>query len=167
MGHKEHKAHAPAHVRCWIITVSDTRTPETDKSGKLIRDLLHSAGHATAGYQIFPDEPSRIRDALNTIGSQESAGAVILTGGTGISRRDGTVDVAESLFEKRLDGFGELFRSLSYAEIGSSAMLSRAAAGTFQNKVLFCLPGSTAGVRLAMEKLILPELGHLIGELSR
>lgn len=167
MGHEEHKARAPVQVSCWVITVSDTRTIETDEGGRLIQGLLRSAGHTVSDYQILPDEPEQVRVALELIGNKNSSGAVIITGGTGISKRDGTVEVAEALIEKRLDGFGELFRFLSYGEIGSSAMLSRAVAGVFRGKILFCLPGSLGAVRLAMEKLILPELGHLVGEIGR
>lgn len=152
---------------CGVITVSDTRTPETDKSGRLIQDLLRDRGHEVGKYQIVPDEAPRIREALESLVLKNRVQAVILTGGTGISPRDGTVEVVGALLEKKLDGFGELFRSLSYSEIGSSAMLSRALAGVFSGRVIFCLPGSSGAVRLGMEKLILPELGHLCGEVSK
>ncbi len=167
MGHKEHKAEYPTHVVCGVITVSDTRTPETDKSGRLIQDLLLGEGHQVGDYQIVPDEAPRIRGALEGLASKNNVQAVILTGGTGVSQRDGTVEVVEALLEKELKGFGELFRYLSYGEIGSSAMLSRALAGVSAGKIIFCLPGSSAAVRLGMEKLILPELGHLVGEIAR
>lgn len=165
MGHKEHKASAPTRVRCAVITVSDTRTLETDSSGALIQKLLQEAGHDVVSRRIVKDDPSQIRDLIKD--SPAGAQAVILNGGTGISSRDGTHEAVVGILEKRIDGFGELFRRLSYDEIGPAAMLSRATAGTFGGRVIFSLPGSEAAVQLAMEKLILPELGHCVRELSR
>jgi len=165
MGHQEHKAKAPSTIGCMVVTISDTRTPETDESGRLIKQLLREHGHTIVADHLVKNEPAQIKELIKT--SQNGAQAIILTGGTGLSKRDNTYEAVVGLLEKRLDGFGELFRTLSYQEIGSSAMLSRATAGIYQGKVIFSLPGSEAAVRLAMEKLILPELGHIIHELNR
>jgi len=170
MGHQEHeqRAHAelPDPIRCGVITISDTRTPATDTSGAAIRAALEAAGQTVLRYQIVKDEPDRIAALV-----RELAGGgcqVILTnGGTGITRRDSTFEAIDALIEKRLPGFGELFRMLSYAEIGPAAILSRATAGTLGGALIFCMPGSTGAVRLAMEKLIIPELPHLIWETVR
>jgi molybdopterin adenylyltransferase len=144
-------------VSCAVITVSDTRTRETDRSGQLIQQLLEQSGHTIAHYAIVPDEPDQIRAQLDT-----NVDAIILSGGTGIAPRDTTYDAIEQLLEKTLPGFGEIFRSLSYADIGSRAMASRAIAGIYSGKLIFSLPGSSNAVKLAVEKLILPELVHLV-----
>jgi molybdenum cofactor biosynthesis protein B len=154
-------------VACAVLTVSDSRTAETDASGGLIRELLTGAGHSVCSYEILPDEPSRIRESLVGYGGNTNCQAVLVTGGTGLAVRDTTYEVVESLLDKRLQGFGELFRSLSYAEIGSAAMLSRAIGGSMDRTAVFSMPGSTPAVRLAMEKLILPELGHVVYVLTR
>ena len=170
MGHQEHeqraRAEAPEAIRCGVITISDTRTPETDASGAAIRAALDGAGQIVLRYQIVKDEPAQIAALVRDMAA---AGCqVILTnGGTGIARRDSTFEAIDALIEKRLPGFGELFRMLSYAEIGPAAMLSRATAGTIGGALIFCMPGSTGAVRLAMEKLIVPELPHLIWETVR
>jgi molybdenum cofactor biosynthesis protein B len=170
MSHQEHQQRAQAEVapsiRCGVITISDTRTPETDTSGATIRTLLEAAGHSVARYQVVKDEPDQIAALVREL----AAGGcqVILTnGGTGISRRDSTFEAIDALIEKRLPGFGELFRMLSYAEIGAAAMLSRATAGLLGSALVFCMPGSTGAVRLAMERLIIPQLPHLIWETIR
>jgi molybdopterin adenylyltransferase len=161
----EHRKAAVAGVRCAVLTVSDTRAPETDVSGRAIVDLLESAGHVVAKRQILRDEPKDVHAAvLEQIGGVD---AVITTGGTGITSRDSTYEAIAVLFEKRIDGFGELFRALSYQEIGSAAMMTRACAGVARGTVVFILPGSEHAVRLAMTKLILPELGHVVRELRR
>lgn len=170
MSHQEHeqraRAEAPGAIRCGVITISDTRTPETDTSGAAIRAALDSAGQSVLRYHIVKDEPAQIAALV-----RELAGAgcqVILTnGGTGIARRDSTFEAIDALIEKRLPGFGELFRMLSFAEIGPAAMLSRATAGTIDGALVFCMPGSTGAVRLAMEQLIIPQLPHLIWETIR
>lgn len=167
MGHKEHKAGSPATVDCMVVTISDTRTPETDESGRLIQDLLRKHGHRIGAYRLVRDEPAAIGELIRWAEGREEIHAIIFSGGTGISKRDSTYEAVAGLLEKRLDGFGELFRSLSYQEIGPAAMLSRAIAGIYRGKIIFALPGSSAAVRLAMEKLILPELGHLVGEAGR
>jgi molybdenum cofactor biosynthesis protein B len=150
-----------------VLTISDTRTPETDTSGNAIVDMLTQHGHTLAGRAIVRDDAAKIRQAIVAQLSDASAQVLITTGGTGITSRDSTYEVVINLLDKRLDGFGELFRVLSYQEIGASAMMSRACAGTAEGKILLCLPGSENAVRLGMTKLILPELGHLVRELSR
>jgi molybdopterin adenylyltransferase len=147
-------------VACAIVTVSDTRTVDTDTSGARIRELLEAAGHRVADYSILPDEPSIVRPRLVEL-IAESVEAVIVNGGTGLAPRDSTYEAVVGLLDKRIDGFGELFRSLSYAEIGAAAMLSRAVAGVAARTVIVSLPGSTKAVELALEKLLLPVLGHM------
>ena len=167
MSHAEHRAVAPSHVRCYVITVSDSRTEDTDTGGRLLRELLTEGGHPVLGHSIVRDDPAILRAAIERQLNVTEVQAVITTGGTGISRRDGSYEVVTELLDKRLDGFGELFRSLSFAEIGPSAMLSRACAGTARGKILVSLPGSQNAVRLGLTKLILPELGHLVREVTR
>jgi len=150
-----------------VITCSDTRSEENDSSGSLIQELLTAEGHEIAGYYIVKDEPEEIKRLLTSKSREDSAQAIIVNGGTGISQRDSTFEVIDALLEKRLDGFGELFRYLSFKEIGSSAMLSRATAGLFQGKAIFSLPGSEPAVRLAMKQLIVPEIGHIVGEMTK
>ena len=170
MGHQEHErraqAEAPRSIRCGIVTISDTRTRETDTSGAAIRAALEGHGHTVAGYAVVKDEPSEIVALVRDLAAS-GCQAILTNGGTGIARRDSTFEAIDGLLEKRLPGFGELFRMLSYADIGPAAMLSRATAGTFGGALIFCLPGSTGAVRLALEKLILPELPHLIWETLR
>ena len=143
------------------MTVSDTRTPENDTSGQLMQQALTAAGHQISAYTIVKDEPAEIRRLLQRFIAADDTDAVLLSGGTGLSPRDGTYEVVQSCLEKELPGFGELFRYLSYQEIGAAAMLSRATAGVASGTVIVAMPGSTAAVRLAMEKLILPELAHM------
>ena len=164
--HDEHRAEAPAHVSVFVVTCSESRDVAHDESGLTARHLLESSGHQLAGQAIVRDEPEAIRAQLQAA-REAGARAVVFTGGTGLGRRDVTVDTLEALFDKPLPGFGELFRALSFKDVGSAAWLSRAAAGTYQGMLLFALPGSPAAVRLALEKLILPELGHAVRELSR
>lgn len=148
-------------VSCAVVTVSDTRSPETDKSGQLIKQLLLEAGHRVGFYTILKDESAQIQSQLERLGTLDLE-AVIFNGGTGIAPRDTTYDALESQLEKTLPGFGELFRFLSYQEIGSRAIASRAIAGVYQSKLVFSLPGSTNAVKLAVQQLILPELTHLV-----
>ncbi|HYX91270.1 MAG TPA: molybdenum cofactor biosynthesis protein B [Myxococcaceae bacterium] len=162
----EHKAHAPARVNAFVITSSDTRTEASDDSGRLIKEKLEAAGHGVAGHRVVRDEPSELRQALEEAASA-GAGAVIINGGTGIGRRDQTIETLRPMLEKELPGFGEIFRTLSFEEIGSPAMFSRALAGTWRGMILFALPGSPQAARLAMDELILPELGHAVRELTR
>jgi molybdenum cofactor biosynthesis protein B len=147
-----------------VITVSDTRTPESDTGGALVAELLEAAGHPVAGREIVRDEPEAIRRALERALASDGVRAVVLTGGTGIAPRDRTPESVEPLLERVIPGFGELFRMLSYQEIGSAALLSRSLAGLARGRVVFVLPGSRGALRLALEKLILPELGHLSAE---
>ena len=155
-----HKQRAASSVACAVITVSDTRYADSDGSGKEICGRLETAGHRVVSYRIIPDDPERISAALRALTGDVAIDAVITSGGTGVAPRDNTFDVLERLLTRKLDGFGELFRSLSYAEIGSAAMLSRALGGLVGTTLVFSLPGSTAACRLGMEKLIVPELGH-------
>lgn len=159
-----HRKEAKAEVSVAIITVSDTRTLETDTGGLLVAELLEGAGHEVHDRQIVADEPEQIAAAARAGLEAEGVRAVILTGGTGVAPRDVTPESVEPLLERVIPGFGELFRMLSYEDIGSAALLSRALAGLAQGRVVFVIPGSRGAVRLAMEKLILPELGHLTAE---
>lgn len=162
MGHLEHKAGAPRATRCFVLTISDTRTEETDTGGRLVCSLLRDAGHQIVAKAIVRDDPEQVKAAVAQQLDNANVQVIITTGGTGISGRDTTVEAIDALLEKRLDGFGELFRMLSYHEIGAAAMMSRATGGVVARRVLFALPGSEAAVRLAMTKLIVPELGHLV-----
>ena len=161
----EHRKAAVTGVRCAVLTISDTRALETDLSGRAIVELLEGAGHAVAKRQILRDEPKDVYDAV--VSQLGGVDAIVTTGGTGISSRDSTFETVAGLLEKRLDGFGELFRALSYQEVGSAAMLTRAVAGVARGTAIFILPGSENAVRLGMTKLILPELGHVVRELRR
>lgn len=165
--HVEHRAHAPKSVRCFVVTVSDTRTDATDTSGRAIADLLTAAGHHLAGRTIVKDDPSLVRRTIEQQLANGEVDAVITTGGTGITSRDSTFEAIDAFLEKRLDGFGELFRMLSFEAIGPAAMMSRACAGLAAGHIIVSLPGSESAVRLAMERLLLPELGHLVQQASR
>jgi molybdopterin adenylyltransferase len=168
MSHSQHQSAAQNVIaRCAIITLSDTRTADTDTSGRRIHDLLTATGHEAAAYQLIPDDPARLRSLLDELLNREDIDAILTNGGTGISRRDQTIAVIEQLIEQPLPGFGELFRMLSYQQIASAAMLSRALAGISRGKVVFAMPGSTKAVELAMTRLILPELKHLLHELKK
>lgn len=156
---QEHKRAARKDLKVGVITASDSRTPQNDESGKLIRQMFEAAGHQVGYYEILPDEPARISGAI--VSNLPHLDAVIVNGGTGITSRDCSPEVVKTLLDKELHGFGEIFRTLSYNEIGSAAMMSRAIAGVRHGKFLAAIPGSPAACRLAMEKLILPELGHI------
>jgi molybdenum cofactor biosynthesis protein B len=159
-----HRRAAPERVATAILTVSDTRTPESDSGGALLAELLAAAGHPLVSREIVRDDAEAIREAALAALARPEVRALIVTGGTGVAPRDVTPDALEPLLERVLPGFGELFRMLSFQEIGSAALLSRACAGLRGGRVVFVLPGSRGALRLAMEKLILPELGHLAGE---
>ena len=163
----QHKAQGPASVRCYVVTVSDTRTEPTDTSGRAIVDLLTAAGHTVAGRTIVRDDAELVRDAIVRQLANADIQAIITTGGTGITSRDSTYEAIHGMLQKRLDGFGELFRMLSYQTIGPAAMMSRACAGLVAGRILIALPGSEGAVRLGMEKLILPELGHLVQQATK
>ncbi len=167
MAQQPHPDPAGMTVNCAVITVSDTRSPETDRSGQLIKQLLLEAAHTVGAYTIVKDEPAQIQAQMEVLGKRSDLDTVIFNGGTGIAPRDTTYDAIESLLEKTLPGFGELFRWLSYQEIGSRAIASRAIAGVYQSKLVFSLPGSTNAVQLAVQQLILPELAHLVSQLRK
>ncbi|MBN3556431.1 MogA/MoaB family molybdenum cofactor biosynthesis protein [Fictibacillus nanhaiensis] len=168
MSVKEHKAQAPQVVRCMIVTVSDTRNEETDKSGKLIHAFLEKNNHKVVMYKIVKDEIKSIQEAMQYGIQNEDIDVVLFNGGTGIASRDVTIEALMPLFDKEISGFGELFRMLSYTEdIGSGAMLSRAAAGVKNRTAIFALPGSSGAVKLGMEKLIIPELSHVVQQLKK
>ena len=158
----EHKDKAHRVVRCAVITASDTRTVDTDTSGKKIKDLLVAQQHVVTSYQILKDEPTQISAAVRTLLDQSDVDAVIINGGTGIAPRDTTFEAIQGILEKEISGFGELFRMLSYQDIGSAAMMTRATAGVAKGKIIISLPGSTGAVELGMTKLVLPELGHML-----
>ncbi|MHC4402164.1 MAG: MogA/MoaB family molybdenum cofactor biosynthesis protein [Planctomycetota bacterium] len=163
----QHRREAPPTVRCAVITVSDTRTRQTDTGGQTIVDLLSAAGHPVVERHIVPDEPDRMSELLMDLRDRDDVDVVLMTGGTGLGSRDQTVQTVSRLLTKTLPGYGELFRMLSFQEIGAAAMLSRAVGGIMDCTVLMTMPGSRAAVRLAMEQLILPELTHLVREARR
>ena len=163
----EHKATAPRTIGCWVLTISDTKTPDTDTSGALIRKLLLDAGHQVIGSSIVRDEPKDVQRVIREACAQTTVQAVIATGGTGITSRDSTYEAIDALLDKRLPGFGELFRMLSYQDVGAAAMLSRAQMGIHARRIIVSLPGSPNACRLALEKLLIPELSHLVREVSR
>jgi molybdenum cofactor biosynthesis protein B len=165
--HKEHESQAPPSVRCAVITVSDTRTVETDTGGKSVVDHLTAAGHTVVNREIIPDEPDRMRPLLISLAGRDDVDVILLTGGTGITSRDQTYETVSGLLDKPLPGYGELFRMLSYQDIGPAAILSRAVGGLVGRKVVLTMPGSPAAVRLAMEKIIVPQLPHLVREARR
>ena len=162
MPNPAHEAQRVPSVRAAVLTISDSRTESTDKSGTIIKERLGSAGHTVQDYAILPDDPQQVRKRVSVHCQEANCQAVLLNGGTGIAPRDTTIEAIETLFEKRLDGFSELFRMLSFEEIGAAAMLSRAAAGVCQDTIIFAMPGSPGAVKLAMDRLVLPTLGHAV-----
>ena len=167
MPYEDHIAEAKDAVTCAVLTISDTRTEAEDKSGKIIQELLKDAGHSVGHYAVVKDEADQIRKLIADIAEKGDCHVILTNGGTGIAARDTTYEAVTSLLEKRLDGFGEVFRFLSWEDIGSGAMLSRAVAGVYRDTMIFCMPGSSGAVKLAMEKLIVPELSHLVWEIWR
>ncbi len=167
MGYQEHKSKAHASISCAIITVSDTRTEEDDVSGRIIRQKLEEKAHKIVSSYILKDNVTLIRDKVQQLLGNGGIQVIITNGGTGISKNDVTIEAISPLLEKRLDGFGEVFRFLSYQEIGSGSIMSRVMAGTTGGKIIICLPGSIDAVRLAMENLILPEISHMVWEAAR
>jgi molybdenum cofactor biosynthesis protein B len=163
----EHKASAPRSIGCWVLTISDSKTPDTDTSGKLIREMVVASGHQVVGAEIVRDEPKDVQRVIREACGNAAVQAVLMTGGTGITSRDSTFEAVEAMLDKRLPGFGELFRMLSYQEVGGAAMLSRAQMGVARGRIVVSMPGSPNACRLALEKLVLPELGHLVREMSR
>jgi molybdenum cofactor biosynthesis protein B len=167
LGYKEHKEHAHGTVNCAVITVSTTRTKDNDISGKSIIGFLEGSSHTVLYYEVVKDDISKITMALEHNLNEEGVQAIIFNGGTGIGKKDVTIEAVSSYLEKELIGFGELFRYLSFKEIKSPAILSRAIAGVSRGKVVFCLPGSTNACKMAMKQLIIPELGHIMYELEK
>jgi molybdenum cofactor biosynthesis protein B len=167
LGHQHHHPNSTIRARLAVLTVSDTRDETSDRSGASIRRLLERAGHRVVDYRILPDEPDRVASAVREWLERADCDGVVVNGGTGISPRDRTYEAVAGLLDKRLDGFGELFRMLSWNQVGSAAMLSRAIGGIAAGKLLFSLPGSTAAAELALERLLLPELSHLLSELKK
>lgn len=163
--HKPHPDTESVTLQCAVITVSDTRTEETDTSGQIIQQLLTDANHQIVAYRIVKDEPEAIKDQIEQLSAKIPLDVLIFNGGTGIAPRDTTYDAIASLLDKTLSGFGEIFRYLSFREIGSRAIASRAIAGVYQNKLIFSLPGSSNAVKLGMNELILPEIVHLVKQL--
>jgi len=160
----QHRCESPKSVRCAVMTVSDTRTLETDRGGKLVVELLTAAGHDVTAREIVPDDPRQIEPLVRKLADADAVDAILITGGTGIAARDQTFETIAGLLTKTMSGYGELFRMLSYDDIGPAAMLSRAVGGVMNNVVVLTMPGSVAAVQLAMEKLIVPEIGHLVYE---
>lgn len=165
--HKEAAAQQVSGLAGAVLTVSDTRTEATDESGALMKELIVAAGHRVAYYGILKNEPDQVRALVTRLAAEGTADFIITTGGTGISPRDLSIEAVKPLFGKEIEGFGDLFRLLSYQEVGSAALLSRATAGTVGRSIAFCLPGAKTAVRLALEKLILPEVKHLISQLRK
>lgn len=164
---EQHRQEAPSNVGCAVVTVSDTRTLETDVGGRTAVELLEAAGHGVRLREIVPDEPEDIRRLLAEASDRDDIDAVLITGGTGLGGRDRTFETVVAMLQKQLPGYGELFRMLSYRQIGAAAMLSRAVGGLIDRTVVLTMPGSPAAVQLAVEKLIVPELGHLVREARR
>ena len=167
MSHVDHREAAPRSVRCFIVTISDTRSEDTDTGGRAIVDSLPAAGHRVAGRTLVKDDADLVRSTVERQLAAPEVDVVITTGGTGITSRDSTYEAISGLLHKRLDGFGELFRMLSFEQIGAAAMMSRACAGLAAGRIVISLPGSEAAVRLAMERLIVPELGHMVQQARR
>jgi molybdenum cofactor biosynthesis protein B len=165
--HEEHQSQGPPSVRCAVITVSDTRTLQTDTGGQTVIDHLTAVGHIVVAREIIPDDPARMRPLLLSLRDRSDLDVILMTGGTGITSRDQTYETVSSLLDKPLPGYGEIFRLLSYQDIGPAAILSRAVGGLLGRKVLLTMPGSPAAVRLAREKIIVPQIPHLIRESRR
>ena len=166
MGHHEHEAEAPKNLDIGIITLSDTRSAAEDKSGEVLKGLLASAGHRIAEYTVIKEDPKAMLSTFQSF-LDRKIDVLITNGGTGLTARDGTIEVAKQLLQKELPGFGELFRFLSFQQIGPAAVLSRATAGLARGKLLVCLPGSTKAVRLAVTRILIPQLPHMIREIRR
>ena len=167
MGYQEHKHKSPKNVNCAVLIISDSRTEQSDESGKLIKQMLKKNGHSVASYCILKNDAASIQKKLDELLAEENLQVIIASGGTGISHLDVTVETITPYLEKKLDGFGELFRFLTYQEIGTGSIMSRAMAGVARGKVIICLPGSAGAVDLAVERIILPEIGHLVREATR
>ena len=167
MSYQEHREKAPRSVNCAVLTISDSRTEKDDESGRLIMEKLKENGHGVMSYAILKNEAGAIEKKIHELLGQEELQVIITSGGTGASHRDITVETISPILEKKLDGFGELFRFLTYQEIGTASIMSRAMAGVVGGKIILCFPGSLEAANLAMEKIILPEIGHLVREATR
>ncbi len=167
MSHEDHKAHAPKRLRFAVVTISDTRTIENDETGRVIIDILEKDGHEVAQHDVIRDSRDAIRTAISGHAKAGNSDVIISNGGTGISKKDVTIESVEPILEKTLAGFGELFRTLSYDDIGTSAIMSRSLAGVLDGRIVICLPGSPRAAELAMRKLIIPEIGHMVWEARR
>ena len=167
MSYQEHKKEAPQTVNCAVLVISDSRTEDTDESGKLLREKLGQNGHRVIAYSILKNDSEVIKQKIKELLGQEELQVIITSGGTGVSHRDVTVETVSPIMEKRLDGFGELFRSLSYQEIGTASIMSRAIAGVAGGKIIICIPGSLGAAKLAIDNIILPEIGHMVREATR
>jgi molybdenum cofactor biosynthesis protein B len=167
MSYKEHKESSPRTVTCAVLVISDSRTEETDESGKLLREKLGENGHRVTDYAILKNDSEAVEGKIKELLGNEELQVIITSGGTGVSHRDVTVETITPMLEKQLDGFGELFRSLSYQEIGTASIMSRAIAGVAGAKIIICIPGSLGAARLAIEKIIMPEIGHMVREATR
>ena len=167
MGYQEHKQKAPRKVSGAVLTISDTRTEQDDDSGQLIKQKLSENGHRVIAYAVLKDEAELIKKKILELLEQGEIQVIITNGGTGVSRRDITIEAIEPILEKKLDGFGELFRFLTYQEIDTVSIMSRAIAGVVKGKIIICLPGSPGAAKLAMDRIILPEIGHLVREATK
>ena len=167
MSHLEHKKASPTSVSYAVVTISDSRTEQDDESGKLFKEQLSQNGHRLLAHALLKNDAAAIRQKISELLKLEGLQVIITSGGTGLSHRDVTIETVSPMLEKKLDGFGELFRSLSYGEIGTSSILSRATAGVIQGKLILCLPGSLGATKLALEKIIMPEIGHMVREATR
>jgi len=167
VGYQEHKHHSVQNVACAVLTTSDSRTEKEDESGALIKQRLADAGHTVMHYAILKNDAGIIRQQVSSLLLHRDIRVIITSGGTGLSRRDVTVDTVAPILEKKLEGFGELFRQLTNQEIGTGSIMSRAIAGLANGKVIICIPGSLGAATLAMDKIIIPEIGHLVREATR
>ena len=167
MGYHEHKTHDNKSVGCAVLVTSDSRTAETDESGKLIKQRLFDCGHKVVYYTILKNNAQAIKNKITELLKQDDVQVIITSGGTGLSHKDVTVDTIQPMLQKTLDGFGELFRHLTYQELNTASIMSRAIAGVINGKVIICFPGSLGAATLAMDKIILPEIGHLVREATR
>jgi molybdenum cofactor biosynthesis protein B len=167
MGYQEHKKFEAKNLGCAVIIISDSRTEKNDESGKLIKQRLTDNGHSIYYYSILKNDAPTIKSKILELIRQDNLQVIITSGGTGLSKRDVTVDTVQPMLEKLLEGFGELFRSLSYQDIGAGSIMSRAIAGVIDSKIIICIPGSLGAVTLAIDKIILPEIGHMVREATR
>jgi molybdenum cofactor biosynthesis protein B len=167
MGHREHHERSKKNVNVAIVVVSDSRTQDTDESGKVASDLLEKKGHTIAEHLLIGNDNDAIVNTLSELTNRTDVDVILTIGGTGISKKDITVDVLSPLMEKKLEGFGEMFRTMSFRQIGAGALMSRSTAGVINGKVILCLPGSTAAIRLAVRRIIIPEIGHMVYEATR